>query len=967
MLRRFLCWLIISGTAVYLGAQTPVFRLRTSRELANVSMTAVAQDSRGWLWFGAADGLYRYDGLVFQSVARPDGVAASVTALFEWQGRMWAGFADGSIGFISVASPFRQAGSDQQASSKKKAAARLQLWAPEEGLPRQAIRAFAADALGGFWIATYGEGLYCLKNKRLYQFNAADDGLSDDEVYALACDGKGRVWAATDGGISICSMPVAGKKTVQKLHTRDGLPDELVTALLADRAGNIWIGMQEKGVCHYDIQASRFDFSTAAWPFGMVTSLALFEKTELWVGTLGEGMLRVPLPEGTVAPLPDGHPLRHVKTQALCKDREGLLWSVCENGRVYSAQTRFSLLETGIGSAQSVLIDRRNRIWAGSSEGLFLQKIKPQGEQPEFVPVLPRPENVISLWESPADGVIWAGTFGNGVYLLHPDGSVLRHLTEKDGLSNGSVLSIAGDAERVWLASLGGVAVLDPRALLQNSRQNELGSSYVYKVFLDSRQRVWFCTDGQGLICLENGQYRRFQQAGQVELKTIYSIAEDRRGNIWFSTDRDGLFCFNGKAFRRYTLDNHLHSLDIIGLAVDGNGQLVVAYDDGFDLLNPERVDHIVFCDAAIGAPPVEVNLNALCTDAAGQVWMGTRQGILRSAAFPEPFLDDPQPGITTVSLFGETIDFLNNTRFQHDQNYFIFNFTGLWYTDPESVRYRYHLDGVDLEWKVSKDPLASYPKLPPGHYTFRVQTSEHGNFDHVPEARWEFTILPPFWTRWWFVGLCVLAGVGLFYAFVRNREQRLRRLARLQRDQVEAQFAALKSQINPHFLFNSFNTLITTIEENPKLAVEYVEHLSDFYRSIIAYREKDFISLEEEMALVRDFEFLLKKRYEDGIQVEHRLNGKTGMIMPLALQMLVENAVKHNVISASRPLTIEIFTESSDYVVVRNNIQARLRPEPSTHFGLQSLINRYRLLGEKPVLVEDNAAFFTVKIPIRK
>jgi LytS/YehU family sensor histidine kinase len=131
-------------------------------------------------------------------------------------------------------------------------------------------------------------------------------------------------------------------------------------------------------------------------------------------------------------------------------------------------------------------------------------------------------------------------------------------------------------------------------------------------------------------------------------------------------------------------------------------------------------------------------------------------------------------------------------------------------------------------------------------------------------------------------------------------------------------------------------------------------------------YRERDFISLPEEMELVRNFSFLLQKRYETGFQLISSLNGQTGQVMPLALQMLVENAVKHNVISASKPLTVEIFSEKDGYITVRNNIQKKIKPEPSTHFGLQSLINRYQLLGEKPVIVEDDGAFFTVKVPIR-
>ena len=118
-------------------------------------------------------------------------------------------------------------------------------------------------------------------------------------------------------------------------------------------------------------------------------------------------------------------------------------------------------------------------------------------------------------------------------------------------------------------------------------------------------------------------------------------------------------------------------------------------------------------------------------------------------------------------------------------------------------------------------------------------------------------------------------------------------------------------------------------------------------------------------MELVKSFSFLLQKRYEQGFRLVSTLEGQNGQVMPLALQMLVENAVKHNVITASKPLTVEIFAEHDGYVTVRNNIQKKIKPEPSTHFGLQSLINRYQLLGERPVIVKDDGAYFTVKVPI--
>jgi len=935
-------------------AQTPVFRLLETKEIGEAQLTTIFQDSKGWLWFGAKNGLYRYDGLAFQQVKLPDSLTSAVSAMYEWDGCVWIGFRNGSIGFLPLNSAFSPTGNGHKLYN-----ARLQMWSPEEGLPKKAITGFAADSSGGFWIATYGEGLYCLKNNRLYQFNSEDDALGSDEIYTLARDAKGRIWAATDAGVSICAMADGGKKQVQRLTTTDGLPDEIVTALLADKKGNIWIGTYEKGICHYDIFQGKFDWQSADWDFGTVAGMVAFGDNEIWASVSENGLIRLDRTTYMLHTLPVGHPLRQEKMTALWKDREGLLWTLSEKGAVHSANIRFGLLETPFTGAQAVLTDRRNRLWAGSSEGLFLQ------EKGVFRNIFPKKENIIALWESPADGNIWAGSFDNGVYVVSPAGKVLRHLTTKNGLDDGNVLSIAGDDRQVWLATFGGVTAVDLRTE-KTSRLDALGNGYVYKVFLDSRGRVWFGTDGKGLILLENNTFRSFLEANGRPIKTIYSIAEDQRGRIWFSTDKDGLYCFDGQSFQRYDTKNHLHSLSITGLTTDGNGNILIAYDDGVDILDPNRTEHVTFCEAAIGAPNVEVNLNALHRDAAGNVWLGTQQGILRIAAFDEPFMDDPQPGITAVSVFSEAIDFLSNSVFSHNQNYFVFNFTGLWYTDPESVRYRYRLDNFDPDWKVSKDHLASYPNLRPGRYTFRVQTSEHGNFENVPEATWSFVIEPPFWARWWFVLLIVSALGGLFYAFIKNRERRLQREAQLKREKVESQFAALKSQINPHFLFNSFNTLITIIEENPKMAVEYVEHLSDFYRSIMVYRERDFISIQEEMDLVRSFDFLLKKRYEDGFRLVDRLNGQSGLIMPLALQMLVENAVKHNIISASKPLTVEIFAENDNYVVVRNNIQPKIKPEPSTHFGLQSLVKRYQMLGERPVIVEDNAAFFIVKVPIK-
>ncbi len=955
----------------------PVFRPFNLKEFKQSGITKIFQSKSGWVWMGGKNVLLRFDGQEFEQISWPDSLADNlqITAISEIRDTLWLGFSNGNICFLP-----QPGGLPFPFLTEKNGKHALQIWQPEEGSPARAITDFASDATGGFWFSTYGEGLYCLKTNRLYQFNAADDKLSGDEIYSLAADGQGKIWAATDHGISICSMPQDGKKSVHSFGVADGLPDEIIPTLCPDSGGNMWIGTDQKGVCFFDVQKQRITFQTADWQFGAVTSLAVVNESELWIGTASNGVIRLDIQTGILTTMTENLPLQHDKIHGLLTDLEGGLWVVAEKSGVFRANARFSLLPNDFGNVQAVLKDSRHRLWAGGERGLFLF------ENGKFRQVLPHPENIISLFQSrlaSGESEIWAGSFGKGVFILSPEGKFLKKLDEKNGLVNGSILSIAGSGDKIWLASLGGVTQIDvghrtlgdgqkptavqsPMSKIQSLPS--LGSNYIYKVYADRRGRIWFGTDGNGLAVLDSpeasGQVRHFTSANGLPLKTVLSIAEDLAGRIWFTVSGQGLFCLDGEKFRHFGKEERLHSLEISSLAVAGSGELVISYPDGLDLLNPET-DHLFFFDAETGIPVAETNLNAAFSDESGNVWMGTSQGILRVASGNFRFIIDPKTQFTTISLFQKPFDFQSKKSFAHDENYLAFDFIGLWYAQPTSVRYRFRLEGFDPDWKISKEHIASYPNLQPGNYIFRVQSSEHGRFEGTEEASFSFKIRRPFWAEWWFL----LPAAGLFFflilKFVKNREARLRRVEKLTQEKIASQFETLKSQINPHFLFNSFNTLITIIEENPKIAVEYVEHLSDFFRTIMVYREKDLIPIQEELELVKNFNFLLKKRFEDNFQLVSNINGQQGFVMPLTLQMLVENAVKHNIISKTRPLKIEIFVENGEFLVVKNNIQRKIKPESGTHFGLQSLMKRYKLLGQRQVEVVDDGAFFMVKVPI--
>ena len=245
--------------------------------------------------------------------------------------------------------------------------------------------------------------------------------------------------------------------------------------------------------------------------------------------------------------------------------------------------------------------------------------------------------------------------------------------------------------------------------------------------------------------------------------------------------------------------------------------------------------------------------------------------------------------------------------------------------------------------------------------------STENDFFSNEPIASYDFRILPPFWLRWWFLLLMAILALGLFRWYQKTRDLRLQRVNLLKKERAESQLEAIKAQINPHFLFNSFNTLIAVIEEDQELAIEYVENLSDFYRSILQYRDRERIPIQEELEIIRKYGFLIKKRYGENFNMDISLDGEAIYIAPFTLQVLIENAIKHNVISNDKPLRIKIYQEGSDFVVVKNNLQQKKVKPKSTAFGLESIAKRYELMVDRPIGVEITATEFIVRIPIIK
>lgn len=205
----------------------------------------------------------------------------------------------------------------------------------------------------------------------------------------------------------------------------------------------------------------------------------------------------------------------------------------------------------------------------------------------------------------------------------------------------------------------------------------------------------------------------------------------------------------------------------------------------------------------------------------------------------------------------------------------------------------------------------------------------------------------------------------GAIIFIVIQWQDALQREQKLREENLIFQNETLKNQINPHFLFNSLNTLSSLISSRPETADKFIGRLSSIYRYILENSQKDKVSLSDELAFIRDYFFLHQIRDEDKIMLDITvIDQNRYFIMPVSLQILVENSINHNIATRENPLKISIYSEA-DYIVVKNNLQKKSVPFKSTHIGLRNLSERVKINSGKSIVIEETGTHFIVKIPL--
>ncbi len=229
----------------------------------------------------------------------------------------------------------------------------------------------------------------------------------------------------------------------------------------------------------------------------------------------------------------------------------------------------------------------------------------------------------------------------------------------------------------------------------------------------------------------------------------------------------------------------------------------------------------------------------------------------------------------------------------------------------------------------------------------------------------------PSLWTFRRYIGIYLLGTIFIYmfltglniYQLARKKESEAEQL---QREYAQIRLQALKSQVNPHFLFNSLSVLSSLVHVDAALSDQFIQQLARAYRYILEQKELDLVTLEEELGFLDAYFFLMQIRFDKKLRLEKTIEpGLTNYkLPPLTLQLLVENAVKHNRMSASDPLVIRVYTDK-ELLVVENNISQRDQPETSTGVGLENISRRYALISDKKPQVEHSSEQFKVLIPL--
>jgi ligand-binding sensor domain-containing protein len=577
-----------------------------------------------------------------------------------------------------------------------------------------------------------------------------------------------------------------------------------------------------------------------------VISDFIMDEHQVWISCLQTGLVVFDRKSGKVK--------RYIATtgpgftsiQALATDREKNIWAGSKINLMRTQGDHLEFIATPELKDKNIIavaVDHKGNEWFSTGEGLFSRSVDEAGKI-----TLQRPLanskfqkfTVISLFVD-VDGYVWAGLYGEGVIRINPSTGATRHLTKE--IRNGNILNIAGKGNVVWLATLGGgtqIKISGEQLVIKNfTSADGLISDYIYQIFIDSQDRVWFATDGKGVDMMDNAGFHHYQEG--LNSKVVYGFAEDGDHRIWVNVQGDGLYHFEGGRFKSFNLKGiRLRDNNIGSFTSTSSGNLFIIHDLGIDIYDIKR-DKVEYHGEEVGVHDMKPNLNSLAKDGLGQILVGTDNGIIRYTDFSNSKTIEPTPFIEGFNVLNHPVKIPGNLVFPYDQNGVTIKYRGLWFQNPTALGYQYRLKNFDKEWIASRDQSVTYSSLPPGEYEFELKISDNDGFAGAKGTGIKFVIRPPFWQTLWFYALATIGVLFTIYIIITFRERKLQKDKHLLEASVkERTLEIFKKNEEIHAQAEEIRAINENLEELVK------ERTSQLERKNKALEEYAFINAHE-------------------------------------------------------------------------------------------------------------------------
>ncbi len=865
--------------------QEALFKRYTVEDgLPSSEVHEIRQDARGFIWIATDRGVCRFDGYEFSVYTSDDGLCDNVVFNMceDTAGRMWFHTFSGAICRYDGGSIRSLAYDREQVLSFA-----LKLFS----------ESIYADEYGTLWINKALNGSYRLSSSGdISRFAAAEDCRPGTLI--------ARYWNQRDCHFDIKRDPKRFDRTHTLRLIRDDRRRDIDLRLNVDGRPNYLLDLivlpDERILLRYGHKVYEIGGeglrSVRRFAHPTLTNNKLLDRDQdLWLGFgLGGGVQRF-----RGADLKQ-EPLRYLdgcSITGILQDHEGSIWfATLESGLYYlrsknvGSYTEAQGLE---GNKINVLAPGRRAVWCGTHAG-GLHRIDIAGTG-ESVTTLGRSYDEVRALHEDRSGRLWTsslrgvrrltaehrgdGTIGPGFpldFLEAPDGSMMY-------MRRNILVRIRGEH-------------------LQSDSLPFLSPSYFKALALPSDSSI-LIGSLNGLFAWNPHTGAHYSYADDYPLlrHRIADIEIDSLGRICCASIGAGLLILDGDSLQQIDRRRGLSSNMCHKLALDGP-RLWVSTNNGLNKLEAGHIETFTTLDGLASNEVNDVILHH------GRIWAATEAGLTVFAGDAALASDSPPPlYFTGISINNRDTLIRPAYRLGHSQNDIRIRYVGLSFANALSTLYRYRLDGLDSVWRLTKHRSVEFPALPPGDYCLQLQVRSRGGIWSPEALRLPFSIATPWWRSWPVRTGGILVLCGLIWLGLARRMARLRRTLELQQRSLRAEQIALRAQMNPHFMFNSLNSIQSMIaREERRDAMQYLARFANLMRAILHHSRQSSISLEQETDTLRlylDLESLrFRGKFTYGIKLADGLPLAEVRIPPLLVQPYVENAIWHGLMNKDRP-----------------------------------------------------------------